>query len=333
MQNQSNPAIDDIGNQNTESRIHRKRRVTLAFVLGMPFVGSLAWLAFHDGKVPTAEPLQIQQLIVGEIAQESIKECVENLPQLADVGVASFVAAPNTIVLTDSYPFLRRFIPSLSRVRRLMEFADNEESKELVADLLKPKFIRSCKQFEDAKRTHDATWLEAAKAKRSYSEDNDSLSDYSRFCVWAPVSAYILAELNISDSLPIMADAYDSGRKLPMDRIFLFYAMHRLMIQHPDEGLSPEELAILREYQQLSTDVPNPDVTFVTSWNATLADTDFRHTLVHQEIGLKQQPHTRMYIWPSALAKHNPRGAIPNIEFDPLYVRIREFVRIVYEGS
>ncbi len=135
---------------------------------------------------------------------------------------------------------------------------------------------------------------------------------------------YLLAELKDFDSLPMMMSllppedkAFDNP-DVPVNPKFVFYSMHRLASQMPEQTLSLKAREALGEYLALAKDkgVPEARSTTVTSWQAHYHEGDFRRMMPQQGLDLTNEPTFEMTVYPplSRLTESDLRGLSSTLE-------------------
>ena len=132
-----------------------------------------------------------------------------------------------------------------------------------------------------------------------------------------------------------MSRIYGAKTVIPVSRVFLFYAMHVLAMSHPTDKLSKEPLEALRAYLELAKDIPPGDLVMVPAWNAKYDETDFRITVLKQDIGLDKQPHLQVRFYPAQLEgiQEGIRGELSeegHRRLDPLFDKLSRFITAAY---
>ena len=216
-------------------RFLARRTAWIACLLALAIIAGLwLWLPRHK---PHAPPLEFREKLVGQLSKETVEETLRILPDFQDFAcvLGSF---PNGTGSDGSYRFARNLVPRLNRVRKLLALGRRSPSQ----------FIPSLDRMLD----ESAQGLEAAlkaKMEKYPSGTIKAPTEYHRKIVVAPAATYLLAELKSCSSLPLMAKVYRRPeRKLPVNRIFLWYAMHLLVLDHPRGDLSLQAKRALDSY-------------------------------------------------------------------------------------
>ena len=148
--------------------------------------------------------------------------------------------------------------------------------------------------------------------------------------MYAPAATYLLAELSVHDALPMMGEIYAMKEHIPVNRLFLLYAMHRLATTHPRQGLSPDAATALDAYLMLAKGLSAAEVARVPSWCAAVEETDFRNTILHEDIGLDKQPMIEVAVYPE-LPNSRRYGELKLApEADLLFAKLQSFIKSAY---
>jgi hypothetical protein len=132
-----------------------------------------------------------------------------------------------------------------------------------------------------------------------------------------------------------MRDVYTTKGRLPVSRLFLYYAMHLLVTRHPREGLSAQAAKALDEYLAASRNLAPPREEEVPGWNAAFEESDWRirmkDRLPKQErISLEHEPKLRIALYPESLDEMENWGGTLPPEVVGLYQKLRAFLDLAY---
>jgi len=166
--------------------------------------------------------------------------------------------------------------------------------------------------------------------------------EYARRQVYAGAAAYLLTELRAYRALPLMSKVYYCEEKTPVSRLYVFYCMHLLAVDHPRAGLSPQAEKSLDSYLQAAADLPQPYVAAVAPSNASYHETDFRITLMGQDL-LKKQAKRQMRMYPFWLSEFekeswgtpqaNPYWLVVDPKIDELAKQLKVFIEAAYPDN
>ncbi len=227
---------------------------------------------------------------------------------------------------TESYAYCRQFVYKLNRVRKILAEAAENDSPKITAKL--KVILEACVvNYEEAYAKFDDE-INNAKGGVTLSEPNE----YYRCATTAPSCVYLLGEFRAYDALPILSRIYSRKGRVPVPRVFLYYAMHLLVAEHPREKLSEESARALDEYLEAAKLIPNPMAAKFSAWNAKYEESDFRLALVPESnIDLTKEPSLTLRIYPGKLDEMETtlRGTQSD-EVDRLFEKLRMFVRSTY---
>ena len=270
------------------------------------------------------EPLPKRTSLVETLSGETLLESIENLPNFDDtVWVMGTVMSSGTIAGPTFYEYQRQLIPRLNRVRKILGKVDAD--RDTVVVVLMTKLAESAEGFDQIDR--------AVNRAIAFSDGGLTLTEpdeWGRRITIAPAATYILGELGVHEALPVMAEICAAEGAVPVNRLFLFYTMHCLAMSHPRNGLSPEAIESLVSYLASTRDLPSPETKSVPSWQASHEETDFRHMIVGQDIGLDRMPQIQMRIYPKSLAELEVFGGKPTPELEILIEKLVSFIELAY---
>ncbi len=272
-----------------------------------------------------ANTLPYQARLIKTIAEESTEESISKLPSYDDVGWSD--GPGSDVPLWDSYQWQATTIPSLVRVRKVLK-AGREEPRTVVPQL-RATFTNALEGFLVARQEDEAA-LNKAIAQGKGGLTKAAPTECDRKMIYSQASAFLLAQLNESNSLPDMVKAYRLPQQLPVNRIFLFYSIHLLAQIHPRSHLREDALRLDR-YLDATKGVPAGKRVSVAAWNAQLTEADFRASILHQDIGLEKQPHFEVIVYPNDLAKYEEYFSDKiDPQIDAWFKPLGEFVDVAY---
>ena len=226
------------------------------------------------------------------LSKETTLQSIENLPNFDDTQKRNFI---QHTYISDSYDFLFIFIPRLARVRKILEDTPNSPNPHEVTSELMMKLQYSTHGYAEVLLAFQEAMLKNRESVRT-----STPHDWQRRQVYSAAAVYLLSELRAYDALPLMSKVYHSEEKLPLSRLFVFYAMHLLAVDHPRTDLSPQAQKALDAYLQASADLPKPVIQSMATSKAAYDETDVRVSIMRQNL-LKNQPKLQMRIYPAEL--------------------------------
>lgn len=277
------------------------------------------------------KPLEARARLVAGFAAESVMQSVENLPNFDDT--VSVIGTMSASVPRGTYHHDRLYIPRLNRVRKILAQTNGTDRDHIVA-VLRDQLRKSADGFEAVYQAR-----EQAHAKVTAQGQGLNLSEPDecwRRRIYAPAAMYILTELRCFEALPVMAQVYEQPGRIPVSRLTLLYAMHQLAKEHPRQGLSADAQKALDEYLEQTKDLPAAAEKSLPTWNAPLTETDFRATILRQDIGLDQQPQLVLHLYPAALDNYeawSDDGWHPTKEMSQHFPPLRRFIHLAYPAK
>ncbi len=279
---------------------------------------------------PQPEPLHARTQLVKRLVGEAASETARNVARFDDAlwAAASLGNMPDE---PTSYKYLSAYLPSLSRVRKLLQMPVSERAE--VTPILRGHLRNALEGFDGAEKALRAKMGAALRDNRMHVESEDAPSAYSEFLVAGPASAYLLACFSDGQSLPVMMQAYRGRRLLPMDRTFLFYSMHLIAIGHPRDGLSNASAAALDEYLADAGAIPSPDQVRCPGWDDPFDQTDFRARMVGLPLPSDPKKQFTLLLYPALRAEDGTQiwgtwDSPP--EMDRLAKRLERFISLAY---
>jgi hypothetical protein len=267
--------------------------------------GGGVWLCVHSTTPPPEPPQENKPLapdklrlqLVETLKKESLADTIKNLPNYDDCVYTS----GSIEGIQGYYEFSRIYVPRLNRVKRIWE--QRKSDPMLIERTLREKLATSTKAFPKAFREE----LDKLRKEGGFSASEPSEHD---ICLtFGGACTYLLAELGSHKSLPMMSQIMGRKSAIPVNRIFLFYAMHRLVMTHPKDLLSADAKKALEAYMKSTEWVPPPNRVKVASGLALVDEADLRARHLGKDVGLDKEPQIEMVIYPS----------MPMIDDDPRY--------------
>lgn len=229
--------------------------------------------------------------ILAEVEAESIAQTIDGLPTFSDQCLAA--AASGVDLCPDAYSTVRLLVPRLTRVRKLLGQIGEGQRARYVAEFLE--------KIDDCARDYPRCWeadLEAIdKGKGVLLLTEPTACGKKRDT--ATALAYILTEWDRPEALPAFAKLLELPDPIPVNRLFLLYSAHILVLQRPTAGYSQDRLDRLTAYTKFAKRVfPDVGRTEVTAWDAKYDETDFRAVLAGEPIPITAQPTIRLRYYP-----------------------------------
>ncbi len=262
---------------------------------------------------------RLQERIRKETPEETFLRLADN-----DSLVMLMPAMGSRLLVFGMYTSDRAMLLKLTRVRKLLADARSEPRK--VAAFLQGQLTSMASTFDEKLRERN----ERTKYLRWYI--TSELEEVAQAKVRSTVAVYILSEINASHSLPTLAqlstqgspdDEPDEAGTGPVNRKFLFYAMHRLVSGFPEDSLPSKAAQARREYlaKAAALNIPEAKPRKVTSWHADYHEDDFRRMLPGKRLNWKNQPFIEMSSFPRLrhLTKQN---------IEDLLADLREFTQM-----
>lgn len=289
----------------------------VAVALVLLTAASLLW---RGSRKPAALPLEFRTELVNRLRAEDVQQTIDNLADFQDTGwvYGSFPTGPGHL---GTYAYAMNMTPRLNRVRKLLE--QGRKDPAVVIPVLVRKFDEAAQGFEEA---------EKAAFKRYPDGHIKTVTEWNRKQIVSMAAPYLLAELKHFPALPLMARVYRRpDKRLPVSRMFIWYAMHTLALEHPREGLSPKAKQALDAYLEATRkEVPPPRKVHVSAWNAALEESDFRVVVGKQDIGLAKQPQIELHQYPGQLLRYDYIVGPPDEIIDRWFRQLAKFVDLAY---
>jgi hypothetical protein len=279
-----------------------RKYTTLASLLVFSGAGVwlVSWILSDADSAPesakTFLPDEMRLKLVETLKKESWSDTVKNLPNYDDC----VYTMGSVSEMEGAYAHSRLYFPRLNRVKRILE--QRAVDPAALEKALKDKLTWATKEFPKARRAELEKLRESPIHAKEPSEA-DSCVTYGGACT------YLFSEMRVQSALPLMLKIMERKSSVPVNRLFLFYAMHRLVVTHPNEHLSPDATQAQAAYLKSVTWLPPPERVSVASALALVDEGDLRHQLLGLDVGVGREPHLEIEIFP----------ALPMIEEDPRY--------------
>lgn len=268
-------------------------------------------------------PLEGKLELVRELKKETVMESVAKLPEFNDT-LWTLGSLGDDINRQGSYRFSCIYTPRLSRVRKILSEVAPDNRQQVVTELR--RLLVSSTADYDAVYAKSKALVANSKTGVTLTEPDDN---YRRLVI-APACAYLLTELRDHEILPALINIYYAEGRVPISRVFLFYTMHLLIIDHPRSGISPEAVRALDEYKLVAKDVPSPVTARVPSWDAKFDESDFRVQIVgNPNVDLASQPSIELRLYPLAVEQYESEGK-QDKEIDKLAEKMRAVINKIY---
>jgi len=265
------------------------------------------------------------------LSEETTLESIENLPNFDDTRVKQTIS---DLLPYDSYMFLLQFIPKLTRVRKILEETTSNPNQDEIIVVLMQKLENSIKDYREVLVEYDKAMLKGGGSITHFKP-----VEYQRRQSYAGATIYLLSELGAYKAMPLLSKVYFHESKVPVSRLFVFYSMHLLAIDHPRTGLSPESKTALDAYLEAAADLPKPLNFQAPTWKAAYHEADFRITIMMQDI-LKNQPKRQLRIYPPSLREFekeswgtptiDPHWLAVDAKIDELAKKLKVFIDAAY---
>jgi|GEM_PF-5072348 len=267
------------------------------------------------------------------LSKETTLDSIENLPHYDDTRVRHTMP----FMGSNEYQFMRRFIPKLTRVRKILKDTLGNPNQEEIIDALMQKLTYSVEGYAEVLADFDKAMIEAGGALHS----SEPL-EYDQRQVYATAATYLISELRAYRAMPLMSKVYHRETKIPVSRLFVFYSMHLLAVDHPRTGLSPQAEKALDAYLEAAGDLPKPHTNSVPTSQSPYHENDFRITVMRQDL-LKKQPKVEMRIYPYGLEKFekeswgtptaDPHWLAVDPKIDELAEQLQTFITAAYPDN
>ncbi len=319
--------------------------VTLVAIVGV------SWLLFirrEDGQEdpyppnpvqPATAPNELRTVIVNQVAAESPEVLLDKLLDgYEDLAYAVTGAGLGWESMPGYYSYACAVTTNLTRVRRILsEFRDRIPKP---TPKLRAMLAQATERYEKAYKIYNEKSVERMQQEVRPLEFPER-DEKNRYSINAHVATYLLAEFEDYAALPVLAKAFEYQGRAPVSRVYTFYSMHRLVVAHPTTALTPDARKARDAYLTATRDViPPPVEVELPAWDAKVDETDFRSTILGQDIGLKRVAKIRIHQYPRAFGKYEDwkHGAphewgLPDgytLEVRGWYTSMRRFITMAY---
>lgn len=276
----------------------------------------------HPGRV------RLQKQMKQETTEETFSRLADNdslLMLVPVMGAQSFAAG--------LYPSDVMVMCKMTRIRKLL--ADARANPEKTTAFLVDQLRIIGKDFPRARKEWRQRWRSnSVNGGMRTSEWPDS----EKYKLKSTAAVYILSEINAFASLPALAWISMQGEPRDDDpeiagtcfvnRKFVFYAMHKLVSQFPEESLSKEAVKIREKYLGKAGDrnITETNQRKVALWDAYYHEDDFRRTLLGKKLYMSGQPSIELSRFPSL-------GHLTTQDIEDLLVDLRRFTRLAFPDS
>jgi len=257
---------------------------------------------------------------VETIAKEDVAQLIENLANFDDVHLADS-SSP-----MDAGPGEAEgemwVMTHLFRVRRLLDMGRKAPGPIVAA--MRRALRESLAAWPEAFRQELALWVDAGNHSLHSSEP----TTHDQVRARALVATYFLAELQSHRSLPLLYESYRLQKKwiaqIPLEKYrylpqcpvapaIALYAMHRLVMTYPLDGLTPQAQAAHGTYmawtdQHLRRSRPRIGV----KWDADYDESDPLLKVVDRDgVLVRSQPTMELYQYPTFFKDRTPMQGYP----------------------
>ncbi len=280
---------------------------------------TIVGLTFMNRRLPlpdTEEPKTFKLLaskteILSEVGPESVDQTIEGLPSFLDQNLAA--AASGGDFCPEAYATVRRFVPRLTRVRKLLGQIDERQRPHYTAVFLKK--LEGCMQGFAKSWKEELAAMHNAKGPLLLAAP----TNYGKKQATATALVYILTEWDRQEAVPTFAWLLEQLDPLPVNRLFLLYSTHVLIGSMPTAGFSQDKLDKLAAYKRLSRKhFPEVERTTVTAWNAKYDETDFRVVILGEPVPVASQPTIQLRFYPDIDDYEHPNTMKLGMEADAL---------------
>ena len=199
------------------------------------------------------------------------------------------------------YPSDVKIVTKMTRIRKLLD--DAKKSPDSISSFLQDQLLTiMSEQYSLAYDEH----LELTKKGQTSFKD---IPDDIKYRLLSTTAVYVLSEMNSYESLPVLNGFFaqgkagrnpDFGGSCQVNPKFLFYAMHRLVEQFPDDQLSEEAQQSRTNYLTIAKrlGVPGAKRTYLTTWEAYYHEDDYRKRVLGKSLYEQYQPTIELTIFP-----------------------------------
>jgi hypothetical protein len=265
------------------------------------------------------------------LSKESTLESIDNLPNFDDTRIKYTI--PDALPY-DSYEFMIQLIPMLSRIRKILEETEGNPNQEQIIAAMIQKLEYSIDSYGKVVLEHQKAMLAAGGSMR-----HTKPPEHRKRQTYSAATIYLFSELRAYKALPLLSKVYHYETKIPISRLYVFYSMHLLAMDHPRTGLSPQSETALDAYLEAASDLPKPYIYSFPTSKSAYHETDPRIWMKQQDI-LKNQPKKQLRIYPPSLAEFekeswgtpqtDPHWLAVDPKIDELSKKLKVFVDATY---
>ncbi|MHC4751323.1 MAG: hypothetical protein ACYTFW_15810 [Planctomycetota bacterium] len=176
-------------------------------------------------------------------------------------------------------------VTKMTRIRKLL--ADGKEEPYEVAKFLERQIRTLGKEYSMQYEKYEQT-------KKDGNRHSHELPNYLKTRILCTTAVYVLSQIAASDSFPTLVWLSEQrNNSLPVNRRFLFYAMHNLVQKSPSLDTSGHYLEKAK-----AMNIADAKQIRVTAWNAHFHEDDFRRMLPYSRIDLQTQPTVELERFP-----------------------------------
>jgi hypothetical protein len=272
------------------------------------------------------KPIEARLRLVEALRGETVLESIDRLPNFDDTVWVAGDIEPDTALSQRSYRYQRQFIPSLNRVRKILGQLDREKAGvEAAKGRLMSLLAEATNGFGDVRR---------AKLQQISGSDHGVVlsepDNYWASMVNGPAAAYLLSELNAREALPAFTKLLSAPGEQPINRVFLFFAAHRLVASHPADALSPESTRLLDQYKSLAAGLPAIEMRDILSWDSPFEIDDVRFIMLRRDVPELRTDKRQVPSYPADLTKFDTEDGGRHPELDRYIATMCVFVESVY---
>ncbi len=196
---------------------------------------------------------------------------------------------------------------NMTRVRKLLTDARKDPLKvaaflEQQIRTLAAEYPSQCEAFQRQQRQADG------------GVHSDKLPDCIKTRLLSTAAVYVLSQTDTTSSLSTLAwlsrqETRKRKNSLPVNRKFLFYAMHNLV--QKSHGTNDPERYVRYLERARDANIPDAKRIKVTAWNSHFHEGDYRRMLPDRRINLEAQPTIELEQFPSL--RHLGNGKINSL--------------------
>lgn len=301
----------------------------VAFIIGNIMFVKYRFMTKRTGlraDLRPVNPIDARLRLVATLHNETILESIDRLPNFDDTVWVAGDIEPDSALSQRSYRYQTQFVPSLNRVRKVLNQFTNEGAEAGEAkERLISHVARATNGFGDI--------LDAKLREISRSDAGVVLSEPDKYwtsIVDGPAAAYLISELNIQEALPVFIKLLARSDELPVNRVFLFFAAHQLVVSHSASGLSAQSRRLLNQYLALTVDLPKAEKRDVLSWDSRFEIDDYRLLILHRDIPELKSSKVQVSFYPAELHRFDTQRGGRNPKLEEYIVAMSAFVTSVY---